>query len=53
MGLSNTKEKAEKFLELLAKWEKLTADMPTDYKTLGDLYKKEIFSKLDMEKLYK
>jgi TRAP-type C4-dicarboxylate transport system substrate-binding protein len=52
-GLSNTNEKAEKFLELLAKWEKLTADMPTDYKTLGDLYKKEIFSKLDMEKLYK
>ncbi|MCL4744139.1 MAG: C4-dicarboxylate TRAP transporter substrate-binding protein [Burkholderiaceae bacterium] len=46
-GLKNAPQKAERFVKLLAKWEKLTSGMPADYKKLGDLYQKEIFAKLD------
>jgi len=49
-GLKNAPQKAERFVKLLAKWEKLTAGMPADYEKLGELYQKEIFSKLDAAK---
>lgn len=51
-GITDTKEKADRIVKLLAKWEKLTANMSTDYKALGDLYRDEIFAKHDMKKLY-
>jgi TRAP-type C4-dicarboxylate transport system substrate-binding protein len=47
-GLKDAPRKAERFVALLAKWEKLTEGLPAgDYRKLGDLYQKEIFSKLD------
>lgn len=45
-GIKNAPQKAERFVQLLAKWEKLTAGMPADHQKLGELYQKEIFSKL-------
>lgn len=51
-GIADTQEKGEQLLELIAKWEKLTANMPTDHERLGDLYRDEIFAKLNMKKLY-
>ena len=50
-GIKNASQKAARFVQLLAKWEKLTAGMPADHQRLGDLYQKEIFSKLDVAKL--
>jgi TRAP-type C4-dicarboxylate transport system substrate-binding protein len=47
-GLKNAPQKGERFIALLAKWEKLTAGTPAgDYQKLGDLYQREIFAKLD------
>jgi hypothetical protein len=46
-GLKNAQQKAERFVALLRKWEGLTADMPADWSKLGDIYRDEIFSKLD------
>lgn len=51
-GISDTDKKAKRLVELFAKWEKLTANMSTDYKALGDLYRDEIYSKLDVNKIY-
>lgn len=50
-GIQNASQKAARFVALLAKWEKLTAGMPPDHQKLGDLYQKEIFSKLDVSKI--
>jgi TRAP-type transport system periplasmic protein len=50
-GIKNAQQKAERFVALLAKWEKLTAGMPADHQKLGDLYQKEIYAKLDVVKL--
>ena len=49
-GLKNAPEKADRFIALLAKWEKLTAGMPVDQQKLGDLYQREIFAKQDPSK---
>lgn len=51
-GISDTDKKAKRLVELFAKWEKLTANMSTDYKALGDLYRDQIYSKLDVNKIY-
>jgi TRAP-type C4-dicarboxylate transport system substrate-binding protein len=45
-GIKNAPQKAERFVRLLAKWDKLTDGMPADHQKLGELYQKEIFSKL-------
>ena len=50
-GIQNASQKAARFVALLAKWEKLTAGMPPDHQKLGDLYQREIFSKLDVSKI--
>jgi TRAP-type C4-dicarboxylate transport system substrate-binding protein len=50
-SIKNAQQKAERFVQLLAKWEKLTAGMPADHQKLGELYQKEIFSKLDAGKV--
>jgi len=47
-GVDGASEKAERFLALVAKWEKLADGMGHDPQALGDLYKKEIFDKISV-----
>lgn len=46
-GVQNAGEKIARFRALVTKWEGLTADLGLDVETLTELYKTEIFDKLD------
>lgn len=45
-GVENAADKADRFLALLDKWEKLAADTPLEAQAVGDLYTREIYSHL-------
>lgn len=48
-GVENAREAAEKFADTARRWEKMTTDDidRTDWEAVADLYKREIYSKID------
>lgn len=47
-GIQDARAKVDRYLALIDKWEKLTADVdPTDAQALGDLYYNEVWGKID------
>jgi len=50
-GINNAQEKADHFLGLLEKWEKLAEGYGADSQELGDLFKREIFDKFSVAEI--
>jgi TRAP-type C4-dicarboxylate transport system substrate-binding protein len=50
-GVENAREAAEQFAETARRWQKMMADDidRTDWKAVADLYKREIYSKIDAQ----
>jgi TRAP-type transport system periplasmic protein len=46
-GIRNAAQKIDRFKVLLAKWEKLMPEKDWDPAALADIYRQEIFSKID------